>query len=246
MIYVFGECELDTQRHMLRRAGQGIRVRRKVFQALTYLLAHHDRAVSKQELCEQIWPKQFISDAALESTIRSVRQAIGDSGRGQQLLQTVYGHGYRFIAAVEEYSDAPTGTKNEAVLSARDTGSAHSQGTHDMALVPPRQGAAGDDDAHWTMHATAEESPPPRATIAPAREWKLVTVLCCGLAEAPAWVTPEPSCATRRRLTWCKRLYASRGWGRCPWPGNRPRLLPIRSLGDAYSVGPLPIVKREP
>ena len=62
MIYVFGVCALDTQRHTLHRAGQGIRVRRKVFQVLTYLLAHHDRAVSKQELCEQLWPAQFISE----------------------------------------------------------------------------------------------------------------------------------------------------------------------------------------
>src|SRR5262249_60362021 len=107
MIYVFGECVLDTQRHTLQRAGQAIRVRRKVFQTLTYLLAHPDRAVSKQELCEHVWPAQFISEAALESTIRAVRQAIGDSGRGQQLLQTVYGHGYRFIAAVEVHPDPP-------------------------------------------------------------------------------------------------------------------------------------------
>jgi DNA-binding winged helix-turn-helix (wHTH) protein len=92
MIYGFGEWELDTQRRMLRRAGQGIRVRRKVFEALAYLLVHHDRAVSKHELCEHIWPQQFISDAALDSTIKAVRQAIGDSGRGQQFIQTVYGY----------------------------------------------------------------------------------------------------------------------------------------------------------
>jgi DNA-binding winged helix-turn-helix (wHTH) protein len=88
-------------------------VRRKVFQTLTYLLAHHDRAVSKQELCEQLWPEQFISEAALESTIRAVRQAIGDSGRGQQCIQTVYGYGYRFIAAVQVHPDAPTGAAEE-------------------------------------------------------------------------------------------------------------------------------------
>jgi DNA-binding winged helix-turn-helix (wHTH) protein len=82
MIYVFGECELDTQRYMLRRAGRGIRVRRKVFQALTYLLAHHDRAVSKQELYEHIWPKQFISDAALESTIKAVAGPSATAGAG--------------------------------------------------------------------------------------------------------------------------------------------------------------------
>jgi DNA-binding winged helix-turn-helix (wHTH) protein len=93
MRYVFGECTLDTQRAELARTGRVYRLRRKVFQVLVYLLAHADRVVSKQELCEQVWPQQFISDAALESVIKAVRQAIGDSGRSQRLLQTVYGRG---------------------------------------------------------------------------------------------------------------------------------------------------------
>jgi DNA-binding winged helix-turn-helix (wHTH) protein/tetratricopeptide (TPR) repeat protein len=100
MLYLFGECTLDTQRAELSRAGRVHRLRRKVFQVLVYLLAHADRVVSKQELCEQVWPEQFISDAALESTIKAVRQVIGDNGRGQRLLRTVYGQGYRVVAAV--------------------------------------------------------------------------------------------------------------------------------------------------
>src|SRR5262249_46712040 len=100
MRYVFGEWTLDTQRAELCRAGRISRLRRKAFQVLAYLLAHSDRVVSKQELCEQVWPQQFLSDAALESTIKAVRQAIGDSGRRQQLIKTVYGSGYRLIVPV--------------------------------------------------------------------------------------------------------------------------------------------------
>jgi predicted ATPase/class 3 adenylate cyclase len=199
MIYVFGECELDTQRHMLCRDGQGIRLRRKAFQALAYLLAHHDRAISRQELCDEIWPQQFISDTALASTIKAVRQAIGDSGRGQQLILTVYGHGYRFVAAVEEHSDAPTGIEDEARLSPRDTVSVPSHDTHDRALVPPMQEAA-DEDARWTMDAAAVEMPLPPDTLTPAGEWKIVTVLCCGLAEALARLTLEEPDARYRRM----------------------------------------------
>jgi DNA-binding winged helix-turn-helix (wHTH) protein len=139
MIYVFGECELDTQRRTLRRAGEGIRLRRKVFQVLTHLLTHHDRVVSKEELCEQVWPQQFISDATLESTIKAVRQAIGDSGRGQHFIQTVYGYGYRLIAAVEERPDAPAGTMGGAIQSLPDTVSTPPRDAHDVAPVPPRR-----------------------------------------------------------------------------------------------------------
>src|SRR2546430_15198468 len=116
MLSVFGECVLDTQRHELCRAGRVSRLRYKVFQVLIYLLAHADRVISKQELREQVWPQQFISDAALESTIKAVRQAIGDSGRGQQLIQTVYGQGYRFLAAVEVHPRDPPGPTTRAFL----------------------------------------------------------------------------------------------------------------------------------
>src|SRR5919197_4614965 len=100
MIYTFGVCVLDTHLHVLARAGQPIKLRPKAFEVLVYLVEHHDRMVSKDELCAQVWPNQFISDATLGSTIRAVRQAIGDTGEAQQLIQTVQGYGYRFVATV--------------------------------------------------------------------------------------------------------------------------------------------------
>ena len=77
MIYTFGNCILDTQLYTVQRAGQSLRLRPKVFQVLRYLLEHRDRVISRQELCEHIWPNQFISDATLGSTLRAVRQALG-------------------------------------------------------------------------------------------------------------------------------------------------------------------------
>src|SRR5439155_16436113 len=100
MRYRFGDWTLDTQLYTLHRAGCSRQLRPKVFQVLTYLVAHGDRVVSRQELCEQVWPDQYISEAALESAIRAARQALGDSGRTQQYIQTLHGHGYRFIAPV--------------------------------------------------------------------------------------------------------------------------------------------------
>src|SRR5262247_918502 len=108
MIYTFGECVLDTQLHVLSRAEQPIKLRPKAFEVLVYLLEHRDRIVTKHELCEQVWPNQFISDATLGSTVRAVRQAIGDTGEAQQLIQTVHGYGYRCTVPVTEGSGCPT------------------------------------------------------------------------------------------------------------------------------------------
>jgi TolB-like protein/DNA-binding winged helix-turn-helix (wHTH) protein len=102
MIYIFGDCELDTCLYSVQRAGQTIRLRPKVFRVCLYLLQHRDRVVSAKELCAQVWSGRFISQRTLEGVIRAVRQAVGDSGQAQGIIQTLYGYGYRFVAEVEE------------------------------------------------------------------------------------------------------------------------------------------------
>lgn len=46
------------------------------------------------------WGDRFVSESALTSRIRSARLAIGDSGRRQEIIQTVHGRGYRLVAEV--------------------------------------------------------------------------------------------------------------------------------------------------
>lgn len=101
MRYVFGDYALDTQRQEFSLAGQPIALRPKVFLFLAYLVQHHDRVVSKSELLEQIWPDQFISDATLNACLKELRQAVGDTGRTQQVIHTLRGRGYRFVAAFQ-------------------------------------------------------------------------------------------------------------------------------------------------
>ena len=108
MIYRFGDCVLDTNLCTLQRGGQTFRLRLKVFRMCLYLLEHRERVVSREELCAQVWPGQFVSQATLEGVIRLVRQAVGDSGRTQGIIQTLHGHGYRFVAPVDEPSLADT------------------------------------------------------------------------------------------------------------------------------------------
>ena len=101
MRYVFGEYALDTQIQELRHAGQPVALRPKAFQLLAYLVRHHNRMVSKSELLEQLWPGQFIGDATLNSCLKDLRHAVGDRGETQQVVQTLRGRGYRFVAPLE-------------------------------------------------------------------------------------------------------------------------------------------------
>lgn len=100
MLYRFDDYELDNERYELRRAGEPITVEPKAFTMLAYLLQHRDRAVTKTELLEQLWPGTFVSESALTRCLTRARQAVGDDGVSQRVIKTVWGHGYRFVAPV--------------------------------------------------------------------------------------------------------------------------------------------------
>ena len=97
VIHAFGDCELDTERFELRRAGSPQHVEPQVFDVLRYLIEHRDRVVSREELLQQVWGHTYVSDATLSSRLMAARKAIGDSGRAQGLIRTVRGRGYRFV-----------------------------------------------------------------------------------------------------------------------------------------------------
>ena len=98
----FGDCELSVERIELRRGGEIIDLEPQVFDVLAYLLRHRERVVPKTELLDQIWGNRFVSESALSSRIKSARRAVGDTGRDQRVIKTIYGRGFRFVADVNE------------------------------------------------------------------------------------------------------------------------------------------------
>ena len=115
MRYTFGNYTLDTYQYALCHAGIPLKLQPKVFDLLAYLIQHHDRVVTRQELFDTLWPEQFVSEDALERIVVLARRAVGDSGRSQRVIQTTHGRGYRCVAPVEEHSPAPPG---DALLTA--------------------------------------------------------------------------------------------------------------------------------
>ncbi len=167
MIYRFDDFEVDTCTESPRDAGCDVSLRTKVWQLLHYLLMHHDRTVSKQELSEHIWPEQFVSDNTVESTVAAVRQALRDSGRTQGRIQTLHRRGYRFIASVE-VEEPDTGPPGHEAQPGLAPSPATSVGPHyERKLItalcgtispPLTQLAAGDlDRQHQLMTAWASQ-----------------------------------------------------------------------------------------
>jgi DNA-binding winged helix-turn-helix (wHTH) protein/tetratricopeptide (TPR) repeat protein len=106
MIYAFGECELDTHRGELRRAGEYRHLEPQAYDVLRHLLLNRERLVPKEELFDRVWGGRFVTPGSLNSRLKAVRQAIGDDGKAQQMIRTVRGRGFRFVAPVDA-RDAP-------------------------------------------------------------------------------------------------------------------------------------------
>jgi adenylate cyclase len=107
VIYRFSGCELDTPLFELRRGGEVVGLEPQEFAVLLYLIEHRDRVVTRDEIFEALWPGKVVSDGTLSARIRTVRKAVGDSGRAQTIVATVHGRGYRFAAQVVEELDPP-------------------------------------------------------------------------------------------------------------------------------------------
>ena len=68
---------------------------------LHHLLRNAGRVVEKTELIQAVWPDTTVSEAALQSVVRDLRRALGESGAEDRLIETVWGRGLRFSGDVE-------------------------------------------------------------------------------------------------------------------------------------------------
>jgi predicted ATPase/DNA-binding winged helix-turn-helix (wHTH) protein len=103
--YQFGEFTLDLARGCVLKAGEEIKLRPKVYEALKYLVENPGRLIGKQELMQALWPDAFVTDDSLVQCTLELRRALDD--RSQRLLKTVPRRGYLFTAEVVQNSREP-------------------------------------------------------------------------------------------------------------------------------------------
>lgn len=116
VVYQFGPFTLDVTSAELSRWGRRVPLRPQPCLALAHLVARHGQFVSRRELHEELWPHgifvQF--DDGLNSCIKQIRAALGDSRVRPLYVETLTRRGYRFIAPVTVLADVPPGPVAEA------------------------------------------------------------------------------------------------------------------------------------
>jgi DNA-binding winged helix-turn-helix (wHTH) protein/Tol biopolymer transport system component len=96
--YRFGEFVLDLDGGFLRRNGDEVPLRPKSFEVLTYLVLHHGRLISKDELVKAVWSDAAVTDNSLSQCLFEIRRALEDER--QKVIRTVARRGYVFDALV--------------------------------------------------------------------------------------------------------------------------------------------------
>jgi TolB-like protein len=107
-VFSFFEYKIVTARREICRADEPLAVEPKVYDMILYLLERCDRAVSKEELQEAIWPNVIVTESALTRCVMKARQTVGDEAKRPKVIGTVPKGGYRFIAPVERVTQDTT------------------------------------------------------------------------------------------------------------------------------------------
>jgi DNA-binding winged helix-turn-helix (wHTH) protein len=103
----FGSWEVDTDRRLLTHGGAPASLSPKAFDLLVVLARHHEKALSKAELHQILWPDTFVSDGSLTVLVAEIRDVLKDEAEQPRFIRTVRRFGYGFCAPVTNQDASP-------------------------------------------------------------------------------------------------------------------------------------------
>src|SRR5262245_49860259 len=98
----FGRFELQVHERRLVVAGEPATLGARAFDLLLALAERPGRLVSKRALIELVWPGLVVQDNNLAAQMSALRKVVGD-----EVIATIPGRGYRFVARSEAAPPAP-------------------------------------------------------------------------------------------------------------------------------------------
>jgi adenylate cyclase len=105
-VFIFGKFRLDRRGGGLFREGEddnglvSVALGSRALDILTLLVERRGELVTKEEIFAAAWPEIVVEDSNLTVQIAALRRVL-DKGRATgSCIQTVSGHGYRFVAPV--------------------------------------------------------------------------------------------------------------------------------------------------
>src|SRR5664279_5640948 len=102
----FSVFEVDLRAGELRRNGIKVKLQNQPFQILAMLLERPGEVITREELHSRLWSADtFVDfDNGLNSAVRRLRDALGDSAESPTFVETLGRRGYRFVFPVEGHT----------------------------------------------------------------------------------------------------------------------------------------------
>jgi DNA-binding response OmpR family regulator len=97
-----GELALDRQSRQVWLGTLSLSLTARAFGVLEYLMLHAGEAIARERLLDEVWGWSYPVDTrAVDIRIAEIRKALGDDAADPRYIETVVGHGYRFLGKVE-------------------------------------------------------------------------------------------------------------------------------------------------
>jgi DNA-binding winged helix-turn-helix (wHTH) protein/TolB-like protein len=110
-LYEFDKFRLDVAERLLSREGERVPLSEKAFDTLCALVRRGNHLVRKEELLNEVWADAIVEENNLDKNISLLRQVLGErTGKGK-FIETVRGHGFRFVPEVREIEEEEKGEK---------------------------------------------------------------------------------------------------------------------------------------
>ncbi len=102
-IFRFDGWTLNLQSGELERDGARTRLQEHPLNVLVTLLETPGEVVTREQLIARLWPGTVVDfDTGLNTAVRKLRAALGDTADTPRYIETIPRRGYRFIAPLEQ------------------------------------------------------------------------------------------------------------------------------------------------
>lgn len=175
---------LDPDSGDLERGGTRIRLQDQPVQVLRELIARAGEVVSREQLIALLWPKGVVDfDTGLNTVIRKLRSALGDTSDTPRYIETLPRRGYRFIGALDPDPEVATAALPSTPVSAASpapASTAPASHLEPMALPSAREPASVPEASQPAVLRGV--TAPTATTIARTPHWRLPGLALIALA----------------------------------------------------------------
>ncbi|NLM61184.1 MAG: response regulator transcription factor [Clostridiales bacterium] len=92
-----GPFQLNVKNRTLEKDGKRIRLTQVEFSIMKLFMENPDRALSREEILNQVWGKDYFSDLKIvDVNIRRLRMKIEDDPTNPEFITTIWGYGYKW------------------------------------------------------------------------------------------------------------------------------------------------------